>query len=133
MRGIVLADTGPLYAARDPNDHQHERSQRELRSLRSQNLKFVVPYPALLEGYALVMRKLGIREAHGFLYEVVNGSFLVNPTPEDYRKASLRLLRYEDQNITLVDAVITETADRLGAPAWTFDHHFDVMGAAVWR
>jgi predicted nucleic acid-binding protein len=33
----------------------------------------------------------------------------------------------------LVDAVIAEVADRLDAPVWTFDHHFDVMGANVWR
>jgi predicted nucleic acid-binding protein len=133
LRGIVLADTGPLYAARDPDDSQHERSQRELGRLRSQNLKVVVPYPALLEGYTLVMRELGIREAHGFLEEVVHGSLFENPSPEDYRKASLRVLRYEDQDITLVDAVIAEIADRLAAPVWTFDHHFDVMRVAVWR
>jgi predicted nucleic acid-binding protein len=133
LRGIVLADTGPLYAVRDPDDAQHSRAQRELGRLRSQNLKVVVPYPALLEGYTLVMRELGIREAHGFLDEVVRGSLFENPTPEDYRKASLRVLSYEDQDITLVDAVIAEIADRLGTPVWTFDHHFDVMRVDVWR
>jgi predicted nucleic acid-binding protein len=96
LRGIVLADTGPLYAARDPDDSHHERGQRELRRLASQNLKVVVPYPTLLEGYTLVMRALGIREAHRFLAEVGQRSLFENPTPEDYRKASLRVLRYED-------------------------------------
>jgi predicted nucleic acid-binding protein len=133
LSGIVVADTGPLYAARDPDDDHHACSQDELRLLASQNLKVVVPYPTLLEAYALVLRKLGVQEAHGFLAEVVRGSFFENPTPEDYRKASLRILRYEDQDITLVDAVIAEMADRLGAPVWTFDHHFDVMGTGVWR
>jgi predicted nucleic acid-binding protein len=133
LRGIVLADTGPLYAVRDADDDQHSCAQRELGRLRSQNLKVVVPYPALLESYTLVMRRLGIREAHGFLHEVVRGSFFENPTPEDYRKASLRVLRHEDQDITLVDAVIAEIADRLGTPVWTFDHHFDVMRVDVWR
>lgn len=133
MRGIVLADTGPLYAARDPDDEQHERSQRELKRLRLQNLKVVVPYATLLESYTLVMRELGIRKAHEFLDETVRGSFFENATSEDYRKASLRVLRYKDQDITLVDAVIAEIADRLASPVWTFDHHFDVMGAKVWR
>jgi uncharacterized protein len=133
LRGIVLADTGPLYAARDPNDDNHERSQRELRRLILQNLKVVVPYPTLLESYSLVMRELGIRTAHEFLEEVVRGSIFENASSEDFQKASSRVLRYKDQDITLVDAVIAEVADRLDAPVWTFDHHFDVMGANVWR
>jgi predicted nucleic acid-binding protein len=133
LRGIVLADTGPLYAARDRDDSHHRRSQDELGRLRSRNLKVVVPYPALLESYTLVMRELGIREAHGFLNEVVHGSIFENATAEDYRKATSRVFRYADQDITLVDAVIAEMSDRLAAPVWTFDHHFDVMTVAVWR
>lgn len=133
MRGIVLADTGPLYAARDPDDHHYDRSRDELGRLRAQNLKVVVPYPTLLESYTLVMRQLGIREAHGFLEEVVRGSIFENATPDDYQKASVRVLRFGDQDITLVDAVIAEISARLEAPVWTFDHHFDVMGARVWR
>lgn len=133
MRGIVLADTGPLYATRDPNDDKHERSQRGLRRLKSKNLKVVVPYPTLLESYSLVMRELGVRPAHEFLEEVVRGSIFENASSEDNRNASLRVLRYKDQDITLVDAVIAEVAERLDAPVWTFDHHFDVMGANGWR
>ena len=59
-----MADTGPLYAARDPDDTHHFRSQRDLARLQAQNLKVVVSYPALLESYSLIMRKLGNREAH---------------------------------------------------------------------
>jgi uncharacterized protein len=133
LRGIVLADTGPLYAARDPDDARHIRSQRELGQLGSQNLKVVVPHPTLLESYSLVMRKLGIDAAHMFLVEIIQGSILENPTPEDYRKAFLSVLQYPDQDITLVDAVIAELGTRLDASVWTFDYHFDVMGARVWR
>lgn len=128
-----MADTGPLYAVRDPDDGRHSRAQDDLVRLGLQNLKVVVPYPALLEAYALVMRKLGVRDAHQFLDEVVRGSFFENPTPEDYKNASWRLLRYQDQKISLVDAVIAEVAERLEIPVWTFDHHFDVMRVDVWR
>jgi predicted nucleic acid-binding protein len=96
-------------------------------------MKVVVPYPTLLESYSLVMRELGIRTAREFLEEVVRGSIFENASSEDYQKASLRVLRHKDRDITLVDAVIAEVADRLDAPVWTFDHHFDVMGANVWR
>jgi predicted nucleic acid-binding protein len=133
LRGIVLADTGPLYAARDPDDEQHIRSQSQLGQLAFQNLKVVVPYPTLLESYTLVMRKLGTHSSQEFLKEIVHGSIFENPTPADYRKASSRILRYRDQYVTLVDAVIAEMSVRLEAPVWTFDHHFDVMRVAVWR
>jgi predicted nucleic acid-binding protein len=33
MRRAVLADTGPLYAAADPDDAHHEQARRELRRL----------------------------------------------------------------------------------------------------
>lgn len=129
----MLADTGPLYAARDPDDRHHGRSQAELRRLRSQNLKVVVPYPILLEGYSLVMRKLSNREAHGFLAQLTSTSILVNATEEDYQEASVAILPYRDQDVSLFDAVLAEMSHRLEAPVWTFDHHFDVMGAVVWR
>ena len=129
----MLADTGPLYAARDPDDRHHDRSRDELRRLRLQNLKVVVPYPILLEGYSLVMRKLGNREAHSFLAQLTSTSILVNATEEDYRIASSAILPYRDQDISLFDAVLAEISYRLEVPVWTFDHHFDAMAAAVWR
>ncbi|MGH9327402.1 MAG: hypothetical protein ACRD2B_12060 [Terriglobia bacterium] len=50
----VLADTGPLYAAVDPED-AHQRSQRELPRLVRERRDVVVPYPTLLECYTLVL------------------------------------------------------------------------------
>ena len=133
MIGIVLADTGPLYAAQDPDDTYHSRSHSELARLRAQNLKVVVPYPILLESYSLVMRKLGNRQAHALLAQVTNASILVNATTEDYQDASVTILPYRDQDFTLFDAVLAAMSDRLEAPVWTFDHHFDVMRPNVWR
>ena len=133
MRGIVLADTGPLYAARDPDDAYHDRSQSELRRLRGQNLKVVVPYPILLESYSLVMRQLGNPEAHAFLAQLTSTSIFVNATVEDYQEAAIAILPYRDQDMSLFDAVLAQMSGRLEAPLWTFDHHFDVMRASVWR
>jgi uncharacterized protein len=93
----VLADTGPLYAARDPDDSHHERSQGDLARLKAQNLKVVVPYPAY------------------------------------YQEACVTILPYRDQDISLFDAVIAKMSERLEAPVWTYDYHFDTMRADVWR
>lgn len=133
MRGIVLADTGPLYAARDPDDTHHNRAHDELARLRAQNLKVVVPYPILLKSYSLVMRKLGNREAHALLAEVTSTSFLTNAMEEDYQDAAVTILPYRNQDLTLFDTVLAAMSDRLEAPVWTFDHHFDVMRVSVWR
>jgi predicted nucleic acid-binding protein len=133
LRGIVLADTGPLYAARDSSDTYHSRAHDELARLRAQNLKVVVPYPILLESYSLVMRKLGNREAHALLAEVTSTSILTNAMEDDYQDATVTILPYRNQDLTLFDTVLAAMSDRLEAPVWTFDHHFDVMRVSVWR
>lgn len=133
MRGVVLADTGPLYALRDPDDASHERSRAELGRLKAQRLRLVVPFPTLIESYALVQRKLGLAQARSFLRHLVRTSVLLTPTEEDHIGAMGRVLRYPDQDISLADALCAEISDRIEAPVWTYDHHFDVMGALVWR
>ncbi|MGH3086661.1 MAG: hypothetical protein ACRDSJ_05005, partial [Rubrobacteraceae bacterium] len=86
-----------------------------------------------VEAYKLILRGLGIAAAHRWLGEVDRRTILHNPAPEDYREASLRVRRYTDQALTLEDALLAVLGERLGLPIWTFDHHFDVMGADVWR
>jgi predicted nucleic acid-binding protein len=133
LRGVVLADTGPLYALRDPDDASHGRSREELGRLKAQRLRLVVPFPTLIESYALVQRKLGLAQARSFLRYLVRTTVLITPTEEDHRGAIGRVLRYPDQDISLADALCAEISDRIEAPVWTYDHHFDVMGARVWR
>lgn len=133
MRGVVLADAGPLYALRDPSDTLHERSRRDFSRIKSQRLRPAVPFLTLVESYSLAQRKLGLAPARAFLRHIIRTAVLVTPTEEDYQKAIRRTLRYPDQSISLADAVLAEIGDRLEIPVWTFDHHFDVMGVRVWR
>jgi len=62
-------------------------------------------------------------------------SIFTNATTEDYQDASVTILPYRNQDISLslFDAVLAAMSDRLEAPVWTFDHHFDVMRVDVWR
>ena len=41
--------------------------------------------------------------------------------------------RYPDQGISLRDAVVVQMSVRLGLLIWAHDHHFDTIGANVWR
>jgi predicted nucleic acid-binding protein len=129
----VLADTGPLYAALDPEDTHHQQSQRELKRLVQERRDILVPYPTLLEGYTLVLYRLGMELASKWLREILSGFSLINPTGEDYRQAANTTMKFTDQSITLVDATIAVLSSRLDIEVWTYDHHFDLMRAAVWR
>lgn len=132
MRAAVLADTGPLYAAADPDDAHHKQARRELSKLAGRRQEVVVAYPTLLEAYTLVLFRLGENSARRWLEEMA-GAALVNPSAEDYRQAVARVQSLKDQPITLFDALVATLAYRLGLEVWTYDHHFDLMRVAVWR
>jgi predicted nucleic acid-binding protein len=133
MKRVVLADSGPLYAAVDPDDAYHERARDELKRLARDRYRVVVVYPTLLEAYTLVLHRMGIRTATNWLHEILMGGRLVNPSSEDYTQAVGRIAALPDQTITLFDAVLATMAGRLDAEVWTYDHHFDVMRCKVWR
>lgn len=133
MRGVILVDTGPLYALTDPDDALHERAGEEREVLKARRLVPTVPYSNLIEGHALVLRKLGLAPARRFLRDLTRSSILVTPAEGDHEGAIRRVLRYPDQAISLADAVLAEMSARIDAPVWTYDHHFDVMGVNVWR
>lgn len=133
MRPTVLADTGPLFAALDPDDTFHRRAHDEIKLLNRNGVGIAILYPTLLETYSLVLYRLGIQPAQVWLGEVSRGAQLLNPLPDDYDQAKQRLLTYQDQRMSLFDAVLATASQRLRVPVWTFDHHFDVMRVAVWR
>jgi len=129
----VLADTGPLYAAVNPDDQLHARARREVVSLLENDVTVLVPFPILCEAHSLVLRRLGTEVATTFLADLLTSALIAHPTGDDCVEAFRRAGDYADQKITLFDAVTAAMSDRLSQPVWTYDHHFDVMGAAVWR
>ena len=133
MTRAVLADTGPLYAAVDPDDQYHARAQEQLQTLADEGRSVVLAYPILLETYTLIRYRLGATSAFSWLKDVRDGSAWVNPSPQDYREAAAWVGRFPDQSITLFDATLAVVASRLRLPVWTYDHHFDTLGTLVWR
>ena len=128
----MLADTGPLYAAADPDDAHHKRAQREFKRLAATHREVVVSYPTLLEAYTLVFFRLGRDAAVKWLEEMASAS-LVNPGAEDYRQAVDKVKSLKDQPITLFDALVASLAIHLKIEVWTYDYHFDLMRVNVWR
>lgn len=132
MMRTVLADTGPLYAAVDPEDEHHARALLELQKLNGDRQEIVILYSTLLEAYSLIMFRLGRDVAANWLLDMAQTA-LVNPTSEDYWQAAARIRALTDQAITLFDAVAAVVATRLKVDVWTYDHHFDVMRVGIWR
>jgi predicted nucleic acid-binding protein len=133
MSGVVLADTGPLYALADPSDQFHDRAHRELENIVSRNNSVLVVFPVLCEAHTLVLRRLGGRYAASWLSEMLSGTLPVNPDTNDYLDATAGLRKYSDHPITLVDALLARMTRRLEAPVWTFDRHFVTMRTSVWK
>jgi len=132
MMRAVLADTGPLYAAVDPDDEHHARALLELQKLNRDRHEIVILYSTLLEACSLIMFRLGRDVASNWLLDMAQTA-LLNPTSEDYWQAAARIRALTDQSITLFDAVAAVVATRLKLDVWTYDHHFDVMRVGVWR
>ena len=129
----VLVDTGPLYALAVPSDQHHVQAQRDSQRIRQQGLDVVTSYPVLFETYRLLLRRVPLVTAHGWLTQIMAGSSFVNPREDDYFEAAQRIHRYRDQPLTLVDAVVAVLSERSGTPVWTYDHHFDVMRIDRWQ
>jgi predicted nucleic acid-binding protein len=129
---VVMADTGPLYAAVDPHDAQHKRALQELQNLHKDRRQVVTLYSTLLEAHSLILFRLGRAVAAQWLREMADAT-MINPTAEDYRQAEGRIQTLADQPITFFDAVVATVATRLKVEVWTYDHHFDVMRVPVWR
>lgn len=132
MRRAVIADTGPLYAAVDPDDAHHKRASKELERMSREKREVVVAYPTLLEAYTLILFRLGSDTALRWLNDMAEAS-LVNPTSEDYRQAVMKVQTLAGQPITLFDATVAAMSTRLNLEVWTYDHHFDVVRVKVWR
>ena len=131
MKRAVVADSGPLFAIADEGDAYHGRAMQELQLFVRDRREVLLAYPILVEAYSLILLRVGRHAALAWLAQIVSATF-VDPLPEDYRWAMAQVQSLPDQSITLVDATVAAVASRLGLQVWTYDHHFDVMRAAVW-
>jgi predicted nucleic acid-binding protein len=132
MNRAVLADTGPLYAAVDPDDQYHARAQAELADLIANGWQVAVTLPTAFEAYSLILYRLGIDAAHRWLDDLTASTTPLIPTVADAAAAFALVRRYPDQDLTLFDALLAVASKRLTAMVWTYDAHFDMLRAERW-
>lgn len=123
----LLIDTGPLLAAIDRSDPDHDRCRRIIEQTREPR---VVPAPVLVELDYWCRVKLNARDFLAFLDDVVAGAFRIEDLQSiDYERVRELQAQYMDNSIGFVDAAVLAVVERLHEPKLaTLDHrHFAAM------
>ena len=121
---MLICDTGPLYAALNRKDNDHEAC---LRLLEEDPGPLLVPSPVLAEVCWLLESRAGSEAEATFLDSVASGELdLVELTDEDVRRMAGLVRQYSDFPLGAVDAAVIAVAERVQAVRIaTLDHrHF---------
>lgn len=112
MSRLAVVDAGPLYAAADADDGDHEPS---LAALGDPQLRLVVPALVVAEVTYFVGRRLGAAAESAFLRGL--GSLDVEgPRRADLDRMAELVEQYADFPLGGTDASVVALAERLGAP-----------------
>jgi hypothetical protein len=123
----LIFDTGPLFAALDRTDRNHEACRELVTNAMGHR---IVPASVLVEVDYLVRRDLGALVHAAFLRDITDGAFAVEELRrEDYIRVRQICAKYSDADIGLVDASVVAIAERLNEPKIaTLDHrHFRMI------
>jgi len=129
----VLVDTAVIYALADRRDGAHEAARELLKRLLEEGAPLLVSLPTVYEAHRLILYRLGIRAGIRFLTGYGQLYNLVWPTEGQHVQAIALSQRFDDQKISLNDAVNAVIAQEVKGRVATFDHHYQLMGAQVVR
>lgn len=107
---LSVVDTGPLYAAADAGDEDHQSS---LATLLRPDLTFVIPVLAIAEAAYLVASRLGPLAEARFI-RGMSQMTVEAPDARDWDAVAALMERHADFPLGAVDASVAVLADRLG-------------------
>jgi predicted nucleic acid-binding protein len=111
MTTLAVVDAGPLYAAADADDQDHEASRA---ALSREDLHLVVPALVIAEASYFVGRRLGATAESTFLRGI--GELDVEgPSREDFTRMAELVEKYSDFPLGGTDASVVALAERLDA------------------
>ena len=125
----VFVDTSALFAILDADDENHESAGRAWTDLVAQGVDLICTDYVLLEGFALVQRRLGLGAIRTLEEDIV--PMLRVEWVTDVRHASgvAALLVAASRQLSLVDCVSFEVMRHLGVrEVFAFDRHFADQG-----
>lgn len=124
---MILADTGPLYAAADQDDGRHA----DVRAFLERNSEpILVPATVLPEVCYFLDRHLGSAAEIRFMRSVMDGDLILEAvTAEDLPRCVEVMEQYADNRLGFVDASVVAVAERLNITRiLTIDRrHFTVV------
>ncbi|MEO7119297.1 MAG: PIN domain-containing protein [Candidatus Limnocylindrales bacterium] len=125
---IAIVDSGPLYAAVDADDDDHERC---VEVLGRADLELVIPALVVAEVTYLVGRRMGPIVESTFLRSLASVE-IEAPTPDDWFRIADLVERYADFPLRGTDASVVALAERLGTEMiLTLDRrHFSAVRSA---
>lgn len=107
---IAIVDSGPLYAAVDGGDADHERS---VEVLERSDLQLVIPALAIAEVTYIVGKRLGPRVEAAFLRSL-EGFDVEAPSAQDWPRIADLVQEYAEFPLGGTDASVIALAERLG-------------------
>jgi predicted nucleic acid-binding protein len=123
----LICDTGPLYAAMDRADADHQACAD---LLAGSNEPVLVPAPVVVELDWLAASRLGPEPFVAFLSDVTDGVIeVLELLTADYSRVRELLVRYADLRLGFVDAAVVAVIERLRETKLaTLDHrHFGAI------
>lgn len=109
---LAIVDTGPLYAAVDADDADHERC---VAALRTTGLRLVIPALVVAEATYLIGSRMGAQVEAAFLRSL--SSFDVEaPSSEDFGRMGELVEQYASFPLGGTDASVVALAERLDTP-----------------
>lgn len=123
----LVLDTGPIVAALDGRDPEHELCSGLFGRPRERR---VLATPVLVEVDHLLSRHVGAGAFPALLGAIERGELdVIELTGVDYARARELMITYADLRVGFVDAAVLAIVERLREPKLaTLDHrHFSVM------
>lgn len=123
----LILDTGPLYAALDRSDADHDACRALLESA---DEPLVLPAPVLVEVDYWIHQRLNAGVLVALLSDIEAGAFVVADLEgPDYRRVRELCDRYADADIGFVDAAVMAIVERMNEPKLaTLDRrHFGLL------
>jgi uncharacterized protein len=111
MTSLAIVDAGPLYAAADADDRDHEAC---VAALSQEALQLVVPAMVIAEATYFAGRMLGAPAESAFLAGIARLD-VEAPTSEDLARMAELVERYADFPLGGTDASVIALAERLEA------------------
>lgn len=123
----LILDTGPLYAALDRSDADHQACRTLIESAEE---SLVIPSPVLVEVDFWIHRRLHPGALVALLGDIEAGAFVVaDLVVADYARIRELCDRYADADVGFVDAAVLAIVERLNEPKLaTLDRrHFGLL------